>query len=77
MIVITQSCLTLYNPGSSAHGIFQARILEWVAFPSPGDPEIKPESLMSPALAVPPGNSKQASLSMSTHTPLDLRTSGS
>ena len=24
-------------PGSSAHGIFQARILEWVAFLSPGD----------------------------------------
>ena len=35
-----QSCLTLWNPmdcrppGSSAHGIFQARILEWVAMPS-------------------------------------------
>ena len=34
---IDQSCLTLYDPmdcnppGSSAHGIFQARILEWVA----------------------------------------------
>ena len=32
-----QSCLTLYNPmdqslpGSSVHGILQARILEWVA----------------------------------------------
>ena len=24
-------------PGSSVHGIFQARILEWVAIPSPGD----------------------------------------
>ena len=24
-------------PGSSAHGVFQARILEWIAFPSPGD----------------------------------------
>ena len=23
-------------PGSSSHGIFQARILEWVAFPTPG-----------------------------------------
>ena len=32
-------------PGSSVHGILQARILKWVAFPSPGDlpnPEIKP-----------------------------------
>ena len=34
---VTQSCPTLSNlmdcslPGSSAHGIFQARILEWVA----------------------------------------------
>ena len=35
-------------PGSSVHGIFQARILEWVAFPSPGDlphPEIEAGSL--------------------------------
>ena len=35
-----------------AHGILQARILEWVAFPSPGDlpdPGIKPGS---PALQV-------------------------
>jgi len=24
-------------PGSSAHGIFQARILEWIATSSPGD----------------------------------------
>ena len=39
-------------PGSSVHGIFQARILEWVAIPSSGDlpdPEIKPGS---PALQV-------------------------
>ena len=38
-------------PSSSVHGIFQARILEWVATPSPGDlpnPGIEP---MSPALA--------------------------
>ena len=38
--VCTQLCLTLCNPmdcspsGSSAHGIFQARILEWVAISS-------------------------------------------
>ena len=39
--------------GSSVHRIFQARILEWVAFPSPGDlhdPRIEPVSLMSLAL---------------------------
>ena len=30
-----QSCLTLCNPpGSSVHGILQARILEWIAMPS-------------------------------------------
>jgi len=34
---VAQSCLTLCNPmyctlpGSSVHGIFQARVLEWVA----------------------------------------------
>ena len=34
---VTQSCPTLHNPmvfslpGSSVHGIFQARVLEWVA----------------------------------------------
>ena len=41
-------------PGSSLHGILQARILEWVAIPPPGDlpdPGIEPISLMSPALA--------------------------
>ena len=41
-------------PGSSIHEIFQARILEWVPFPTPGDlpdPGIKPISLASPALA--------------------------
>ena len=51
-------------PGSSVHGIFQARILEWVAFPLPRDlpdPGIEPVSLASPALQadslllVPPG----------------------
>ena len=44
----------LSPPGSSCHGIFQARIVEWVAIFSSGDlpdPEIKLASLMSPALA--------------------------
>ena len=49
-------CPTLWDPmdcnplGSSVHGISQARTLEWVAFPSPGDlpnPGIKS---VSPAL---------------------------
>ena len=40
-------------PSSSVHETFQAIILEWVAFPSPGDLpnlRIKPTSLTSPAL---------------------------
>ena len=38
-VLVAQSCLTLSDtmdwgpPGSSIHGIFQARILEWVANP--------------------------------------------
>ena len=43
MCLVTQSCPTLCDPtdcsqrGSSVHGIFQARVLEWLPFPSPGD----------------------------------------
>ena len=53
-------CPTLHNPvdhnlpGSSVHGILQARILEWAAMPSPrdlSDPGIEPTSLAFPALA--------------------------
>ena len=38
-MLVTQLCLTLWDPmdcslpGSSVHGILQARILEWVAKP--------------------------------------------
>ena len=54
-----QSCSTICNPmdcspsGSSVHGILQARILEWVAMPAPGDlpiPGIKPAFSSSSAL---------------------------
>ena len=41
-------------PGSSVHGILQARILEWIARPPPGDlpdPVIETLPLMSLALA--------------------------
>ena len=50
---VTQLCLTLCDsvdnslPGSSAHGILQARILEWVTFPFSRvsfQPRIKPRS---------------------------------
>ena len=57
----SQSCLTLWDtwdhisPGSSVHGVLQARILEWVAMPSSRwaslPREEKPVSLRSPALA--------------------------
>ena len=55
-----QSCPTLCDPmdcslpSSFVHGILQAKILEWIAVPSPGDlPNlgIEPASLISPALA--------------------------
>ena len=70
-VLVIQLCLTLCNsmdnnqPNSSVHGIFKARILEWVAFPFPGDlpdPGIQPQS---PALQAdsassePPGKSHQ------------------
>ena len=41
-------------PGSSEHGIFQARIPKWVVISFPGNllnPGIEPTSLMSPTLA--------------------------
>ena len=42
-------------PGSSVHGVLQARILEWVAMPSSigdrHDPRIEPLCLASLALA--------------------------
>ena len=44
-------------PGSSVHGIFQVRILEWLPFPAPGDlpnpgtepgfPELQVDSLQT------------------------------
>ena len=40
-------------PGFSVFGILQARILEWLPFPSPRDlpdPRIKPKSPVAPAL---------------------------
>ena len=66
--LVAQSCPTLCDamdgslPGSSVHGILQARILEWVAIPFPrgtpdpgmelGSPALQPDSLPTE----PPGN---------------------
>ena len=61
-MLVTQSCPTLYNPmnygppGSSVHGILQARILEGLPFLSPGDlpdPGIEPRSPVLQADALP------------------------
>ena len=58
--VVTKSCPTLCDlmdcslPDSSDNGISQARILEWLPFPSAGDlpdPGIKPVTPVSPELA--------------------------
>ena len=55
-----QSCPTLCDPidgsppGSSVHGIFQARVLEWVAMPFSTDlpnPEIEPVSLTAACIS--------------------------
>ena len=47
-VKVAQSCPTLCDlMNYTFHGILQARILEWVAIPSPGDlpdPGIKPRS---------------------------------
>ena len=59
MVCVHAQCLTLCDPmdcsppGSSIHGISQARILEWIAISSPGDlpnPGIEPVSPESSAL---------------------------
>ena len=74
------SCVRLFvtpwngPPGSSVHGIFQARVLEWVAISSPGvlpDPGIKPRSpaLQADALlSEPPGRALFKKLTFSIGT---------
>ena len=63
--------------GSSVHGIFQARVLEWLPFPSPGDlpdPGIKPRSSALQAVAFlsePPGKPQGKHAPGSPKTVLD------
>ena len=54
LMLVTQSCPTLCDPvdcslpGSSVHGIFQARVLEWVAIPFPrGSSQPRDRTLVS------------------------------
>ena len=83
-VLVTQSRLTLCDtmdcsqPGSSVHGIFQARILEWVPFPSPGDlsnPGMEPGSCTLQADSLqsekPPGKPK--ALLSKSHSFLHMR----
>ena len=73
-VLVAQSCLTVSNPmdegaqaplpGSSVHGILQARNLEWVAIPfsrhlpnpqfKPGSPALQADSLSSEPPGKPP-----------------------
>ena len=69
-VLVAQSCPTLCDlvncrvPDSSVDGNLQARILEWLTFPSPGDfpdPEIEPgcPTLQADSLlSEPPGKPK-------------------
>ena len=61
-VKVAQLCLTLCHPmdccppGSSVHGILQAKILEWYLFSSPRDlpnPGIEPRSLALQAYSLP------------------------
>ena len=72
---VAQSCPTLCDPmdcslpGSSVHGIFQARFLEWIAisFSSPGDlsnTEVKPRYPTLQADSLPADYKKPGSQSL-------------
>ena len=55
-VVSDSDLIGLYSPGSSVHGIFQGRIVEWVATSFLGylpDPEIEPCLLHWPAGSLP------------------------
>ena len=58
-VKVAQSCLTLCDPRVyTVHGILQARILEWVAFPFSRDlpnPRIKPRPSTLQADSLPSG----------------------
>ena len=73
-VLVTQSCPNLCDPmdcippGSSVHGILQARTLEWVAVPfsrGPSWPRNRSTSLMSPGLA---GRFFTTSITWEAHT---------
>ena len=59
---VAQSCPTLSDPmdcslaGSSVHGIFQARVLEWVAIAFSNDVYANGSQIHSPALVLKPAH---------------------
>ena len=66
-VKVAQSCLTLCNPMDyTVHGVLQARILEWVAYPfssgssqprnQTGSPELREDSLPAELPGKPPEN---------------------
>ena len=83
-VLVTQSCLTLCDPvdcsppGSSVHGIFQARVLEWIAISfsrgsfnpgiEPGSPELKADSLPPEPPGKPPFTVDSYSYIFQTHS---------
>ena len=78
-VKVTQSFLTLCNSTDyRIHGILQARILEWVAFPFSGDlpnPGIEPRSpaLQADSLpAEPQGKPKNTGVGSLSLSPVDL-----
>ena len=74
---VAQSCLTLHNPkdcrlqGSSVHGIFQARVLEWgaIAFSEDSSSTQENYKLNSPEWL---GRAAQIYIQVYTHTPIPL-----
>ena len=80
-VLVDQLCPALCDPmdysplGSSVHVILQARMLEWVVIPSPGDlpdPGIEPVSPSLQAdslLSKPPGKAKVTQLFLTLVTP--------
>ena len=80
---VAQLCLTLCDPMDyTVHGILQAKILKWVALPSPGDfpcPGIEPRSptLQADSLpAEPPGKPKNTGMGSLSLSPVDLSNPG-
>ena len=82
-VKVTQSCLTLCNPMDyTVHRSLNARIMDWVTFPSPGvlpNPGIEPRSpsLQADSLpAEPQGKPKNIRVGSLSPTPVNLPNSG-